>query len=79
MKRYEQDYEAMEECAEGEWVKADEAMGRIAELERERDEARALVKEIVESDGETFRHTLIKCHIAVKRWEALSQSLRRSP
>jgi hypothetical protein len=35
MRRYEQDYEAMEESAEGEWVKADEAMGRIADLEAE--------------------------------------------
>ncbi len=54
---------------DGDYVYADEALARIAELERERDEARSLVKEFLHSESDSCRHVLLKCQEAVKRWE----------
>ena len=93
---YEKYDATMDESEDGDWVRADEAMKRIAELEadkeslmsrfhsqaalimlleRERDEARALVREgseifeFLPGYNEGIADFSTKCADAVKRWE----------
>lgn len=60
----------MREYTNGEWVRHTDATARIADLTAERDEARALVREVARriyfgEDGDNQK----ECQNAVERWD----------